>query len=101
MLRLARRAANKHKPTPKASSETSFFSSPFLLEFDRRMMPIVEMVKTTTSCFVIRSPITKKASTDVRNGFSKIRIILDVDVNLSAIKISRWAIEVPTTLTIT
>lgn len=65
------------------------------------MIPIVDMIKTIISCIVIRSLIIKYAIMDVKNGFSKMRMTLEVDVNLKAMKISKWAQVVPTTLAMT
>ena len=64
-------------------------------------IPTVLMQKTTISCTVIFSPINKYAIIDVRNGFSNMRITLEVEVMRKAQNMSKWAKVVPITLTIT
>ena len=64
-------------------------------------IPTVLMQNTTISCTVIFSPMSKYAIIDVRNGFSKMRITLEVEVKRKAQKMSKWAKVVPMTLAIT
>ena len=65
------------------------------------MIPIVDMMKTMISWIVICSPMIRYAMIDVKNGFSKIRITFDVEVNLSAMNMIKCAAVVPTTRAIT
>ena len=58
-------------------------------DWESRIMPIVERQKTITSCTVILSPSMRKAMIDVKNGFSNIKMTFDVDVSLSAMKMSK------------